>query len=200
MTTQQQIISTVHEVSGSPLSVLERTARNLVKVGSLPEPGREWLPEDAAAFLVAIAAARSPGEAVDATNTYRSASLSGARFMAPTGFATLTINETMPAELRDNPISALSYYLGGVPAGVVAPQALRLAIHRSTQAPLASLYAEFVSGVMQLDYGTGRPLELSSLVPVMMVPPKLIAAVATLFGPRPASVTGSTDIAGLPLH
>jgi hypothetical protein len=182
MMTQQQIISTVHQVAGSPLSVLERTARNLTKVGLLPEPGSEWLPEDAACFVLAVAAGRSPGEAVDAVNTYRSTTLSGARFMSPAGFVPLAINDAVPSELRDTPIAALSYFLGGVPAGVVARQSLRLAIHRSIQAPLASLYAEFAQGVMQLEYGTGRPLEQAALVPIMIVPSRLIAAVAAQFG------------------
>jgi hypothetical protein len=105
--------------------------------------------------------------------------------MSPTGFVPLSINEAVPVELRDNPIAALSYFLGGVPAGVVAPQSLRLAIHRSIQAPLASLYAEFAQGVMQLEYGTGRPLEQAALVPIMIVPSRPIAAVAAQFGASP---------------
>jgi hypothetical protein len=35
MMTQQQIISVIHQVAGCPLSVLDRTARNLTKAGLL---------------------------------------------------------------------------------------------------------------------------------------------------------------------
>jgi hypothetical protein len=157
--------------------VLERTARNLTKAGLLPEPGREWLPEDAAAYLLAVAAARSPGEAVDATTGYLATSLAVARFITQTGFVPLIPSESVPAELRESPIAALSYFLGGV----AAPKSLRLACHRSTTLPFGTLYAEFDQGVMQLDYGVGTPIERAALIPVMIIPPKLIAAVGALF-------------------
>jgi hypothetical protein len=181
MAPQQQVISTVCRVAGAPLSILERAERNLTKAGLLPDAEHDWFPEDAAAFLLEVAAARSPGEAVDAIAAYRSTPLIVARFVTQTGFTPLVPSESVPAELRESPIAALTYFLGGVPMGVAVPKSLRLACHRSTRSPFATLYAEFDQGVLQLDYGSGLPIARAALIPVMIIPPKLIAAVGVLF-------------------
>jgi hypothetical protein len=183
MTTQEQLIKTIHRVSGFPLSVLERTARKLTDAGRLPGSGGELLPEDAATLVLALAAGRSPAEAVGVVTAYQAAPLTGAMFTGPGGCTPLVIGPTVPLAVQESAITALGFYIGGEAAYTTTPKSLRMLIHRSAEFPLMALVLQFETGVLQLDYGQGKPIDLGAFIETMILPPLLLDSVAALFQP-----------------
>jgi hypothetical protein len=183
MMTQTDLIKTIHRVSGFPLSVLERTARKLTDAGLLPGSGGDLLPEDAATLVVALAAARSPTEAVDVVRAYLETPLTGSQFNGPNGVTPLIVSPDVPAAVQENAIAALGHFLGGEPLMSVTPKSLRTLIHRSAEFPLLEIILEFETGFLQLDFGQGKPIDLGAFIETMILPPVLLGSVAALFQP-----------------
>jgi hypothetical protein len=63
------------------------------------------------------------------------------------------------------------------------PKSLRTLIHRSAEFPLLEIILEFDSGMLLLDYGTGRPIDQGRFIETMILPPVLLGSVAALLQP-----------------
>jgi hypothetical protein len=174
---------------------LERSAGKLADAGLLPGTGADLLPRDAAILGFVSAAARSPTEAVDAIAAYLATPLTGAMFSGPSGITPLAIGPDVPAEIIESPIAALGYYIGGVRGQVAAPRSLRALVHRSFKFPLAIVYAEFDGGVLELNYGCGRPIDLGAYLPTIIIPPGLLAAVSSQFTSAPVLARRACSLA-----
>jgi hypothetical protein len=74
----RRLMTVLRDQTGIPASAIERTIGKLTDVGWLPG-GTDYLPRDAAMVLVALAASRSPSEAVAAIEAYHDAQLQMAR-------------------------------------------------------------------------------------------------------------------------
>jgi hypothetical protein len=145
----RQLIDTLHQATGIARTVIERTARNLADAGYLPDAKTDFLPYDAAVLLVALAAGRSPSEAIEAMDGYQSAPLTRIIDPTPNGDREVDLdNPAMPLNAieeyrpaKENVIQALSMLLSEMPGRTLDHQSsyLYAEIARLDHVPLAVL-------------------------------------------------------------
>jgi hypothetical protein len=189
----RRLMTVLRDQTGIPASAIERTIAKLTDVGWLPS-GTDYLPRDAAMVLVAMAASRSPSEAVAAVEAYQDASLQMMRVFhdgnwQPVDLTNpeLSINADPAASpARENVITAVGMFISEMilkfPAGGAPP--MHVEIIRSAHHPLAVIRIDTENPVQMIFHRNDGYRASDAWETVQNLGPTLFAAVAAIFSNR----------------